>query len=78
MNEDPNAVIALRNAWLGAVNTSAAVRELAPAVAALDETAPLSPPDLDAYHRATLAQSIAVMALRRLIDQVQRRGATGP
>jgi hypothetical protein len=73
MNEDPNPVLALKNAWTAVVDTSAAVHDLGPAVAALDDRAPLTAVDLDAYHRATLAQSIAVMALRGLIEQLQRR-----
>lgn len=73
MNEDPNAVLALKNAWTAVVDASTGVRELAPAVAALNETAPLTAADLDAFHRVTLAQSIAVMALHGLIEQLQRR-----
>lgn len=73
MNEDPNPLLALKNAWTGAVEASEAVRRLAPAVADLGQTTPIKDLDLDGYHRAVLAQSIAVMALRGLIEQLQRK-----
>lgn len=73
MNEDPNALFALKNAWTGAVEASEAVRELGPAVAALDPSTPLAGVDLNGYHRVVLAQSVAVMALRGLIEQLQRK-----
>ena len=44
--------------WTGAVDASEAVRALAPAVARLDEAAPINELDLAEYHRVVLAQSI--------------------
>jgi hypothetical protein len=75
MTETPNALLALKNAWTGALAASDRVRELAPAVQALPETTDLSQVDLETYHNAALAQSIAVMALRGLIEELRRRTA---
>ena len=72
MSEDSNMLMALKNAWAGAIAASDPVRELAPSVAALQEATPVTALDLDAYHRVTLAQANAVMALRGLIEQLQR------
>ena len=76
MSEHPNALLALKNAWNGAVATSERVRELAPAVQALPEGTDVSQIDLETYHNAALAQSNAVMALRGLIEELRRRAAT--
>ena len=73
MNEDLNAVLALKNAWTGAVETSDAVRDLAPSVMGLGDDVTLAGLDLETYHRRALAQSIAVMALRGLIEQLRRK-----
>jgi hypothetical protein len=64
---EQNALLALKNAWNGAVAASDEVRALAPAVAGLSETTPLG--DLD---RLTFAQANAVMALRGLVEQLRR------
>lgn len=76
MSEHPNALLALKNAWNGSVAASERVRELAPAVQALPDGTDVSQIDLEAYHNAALAQSIAVMALRGLIEELRRRAAT--
>lgn len=73
MSDESNALMALKNAWTGAVAASEAVRDLAPSVLGLSDETPLATLDLDAYHRATLAQSIAVMALRGLVEQLQHK-----
>jgi hypothetical protein len=74
---DVNAVMALKNAWNGAVAASARVGELAASVQSLPEDAPVASLDLEAYQRVTLAQANAVMALRGLIEQLQRKTAAG-
>jgi hypothetical protein len=76
MSEDTNALLALKHAWNGAVAASDAVRDLAPAVLALDDATLLQDVDLEAYHRVAMAQSIAVMALRGLVEQLQRKQQT--
>jgi hypothetical protein len=73
MTEHPNALLALKNAWNGAVAASDRVRELAAAVQALPDGADMSTIDLETYHNAALAQSNAVMALRGLIEELRRR-----
>jgi hypothetical protein len=75
MTEHPNALLALKNAWQGVVAASDRVRELAPAVQALPDGADVSQIDLEGFHNAALAQSIAVMALRGLIEELRRRSA---
>lgn len=73
VSEETNALSALKNAWTGAVEASEKVRALAPAVQALDEHTPIDRLDLEDYHRLTVAQATAVMALRGLIEQLRRR-----
>ena len=75
MSDESNALLALKNAWTGAVVASDEVRKLAPVVAGLDESAPLGSVDLDTYHRLALAQSIAAMALRGLVEQLKKKAA---
>lgn len=72
MSEE-NAVLALQNAWNGAVNASAEVEKLAPAVAGLTASTPVDSLDLESYRKATLGQSIAVMALYGVVEELQRK-----
>ena len=73
MSDESNALLALKNAWTGAVAASDQVRDLAPSVAGLADSTPLADLDLETYHRVSLAQSIAALALRGLVEQLQRR-----
>ena len=73
MSDESNALLALKNAWTGTVNASERVRELSPEVQHLAEDMHLKDLDLETYHRVTLAQSNAVMALRGLVEQLQRK-----
>jgi hypothetical protein len=73
MSDDSNALVALKNAWTGAVAASDQVREFAPSVLGLTDASSLADIDLDACHRVTLAQSNAVMALRGLVEQLRRK-----
>jgi len=72
MSEE-NALLALKNAWNGAVEASDQVREMAPSVAGLADGTPLADLDLETYQRVTLAQSNAVMALRGLVEELRRQ-----
>jgi hypothetical protein len=72
MSDESNALLALKNAWSGAVAASDEVRKMAPAVAGLDEATPLAGVDLETYHRVALAQANAVLALRGLVEQLQK------
>jgi len=76
MSEE-NAVLALQNAWNGAVSASAEVEKLAPAVAGLANTTPVDTLDLESYRKVTLAQSIAVMALYGVVEELQRKREAG-
>jgi hypothetical protein len=73
MTEHPNALLALKHAWNGAVAASDRVRELQSAVQAVPDTADVAELDLETFHSAALAQSNAVMALRGLIEELRRR-----
>lgn len=73
MSEDSTTLLALKNAWTGAVAASDHVRDLDSAVQALPKATPLSDLDLEAYHAAALAQSMAVMALRGLLEELRRK-----
>ncbi len=76
MNRDEeNAVLALKNAWAGAVLTTDRLRELAPTLENLPDTATVATLDLETYHRASLAQANAAMALRGLLEALQARAA---
>jgi hypothetical protein len=72
MSDESNALLALKNAWTGAVAASDEVETLAPSVQGLDEATPLASVDLETYHRVALAYSIAAMALRGLVEQLQK------
>lgn len=72
MSDVSNAILALKNAWTGAVAASDAVRALAPTVEAIPADATLEALALADYHRLTLAQANAVQALRGLVEALQR------
>jgi hypothetical protein len=74
---DENAVLALQNAWTGVMAASAEVEKIASAVAALPATTTVDALDLDTYRRVTLAQSIAVVALQGLVEELQRKRESG-
>jgi hypothetical protein len=72
MSNETNALLALKNAWTGAIAASDRLRELAPAVQGLPDDADVKTLDLEPYHNAAAAQSIATFALRGLIEELQR------
>jgi hypothetical protein len=72
MSNETNDLLALKNAWNGAIAASDRLRELAPAVAALPDDADVHALDLETYRNATLAQALAAQALRGLLDEFQR------
>jgi len=73
MSNETNALLALKNAWTGAIEASDRLRELAPGVASLAEDADVKGLDLQAYRDASLAQAVAAQALRGLIEELQRQ-----
>lgn len=72
MSNETNALLALKNAWAGAIAASDRLRELAPSVEALPEDTDVRSLDLETYHNATLAQAIASQALRGLIEEFRK------
>ncbi len=75
MSNETNALLALKNAWTGAIAASERLRELAPAVNELAEDTDVTTLDLEAYRQAALAHALASQALRGLIEQLQRTPA---
>jgi hypothetical protein len=72
LSNETNALLALKNAWSSAIVASDRLRELAPTVAALPETADVASLDLAACHGAALAQVNAAQALRGLLEELRR------
>ena len=67
---DPNAFLALKHAWNGAIAASDRLRALAPAIEQLGDAAP-SAADLETYHAAALAQANAAQALRGVVERLR-------
>ena len=76
VSNETNAMLALKNAWTGAIAASDRLRELGPAVQELPEDADVTQLDLETYRNAALAQAIAAQALRGLIEEFQPKEAT--
>ena len=74
---DGTALLALKNAWNGAVAAADPVRDLSPQVAAIGDSADLTPSDLDTYHQVALAHANAAQALRGLIEELRRKTGAG-
>ena len=75
MSNETNALLALKNAWTGAIAASDRLRELAPAVNELAEDTDVATLDLETYRQAAIAHALASQALRGLIEQLQRTPA---
>jgi len=75
MSNETNALLALKNAWTGAIAASDRLRELAPSVIGLAEDTDVTTLDLEAYRNAAVAHALASQALRGLIEQLQRQPA---
>jgi len=73
MSDETNAVLALKNAWAGAVSASEAVREMNAAVQALPAETTVDKLDLERYHQIVLADANAAQALRGLVEQLRAR-----
>ena len=57
--DSENAVMAFRNAWLGAVTSAGELQKMAPAVEALPADTPVTALDFYGYHRCLLYKSYA-------------------
>jgi hypothetical protein len=73
MSDESNALMALKNAWTGAVSAADVLREMAPSVQAVSDDADLATLDFEAYHRVALAHANAAAALRGVIEQIRRK-----
>ncbi len=69
--DSENAVMAFRNAWLGAVTSAEELEKMAPAVAALPADTPVASLDREGYYRVLAAHANAVMAVRGLLDDLK-------
>lgn len=69
MSNETNALLALKNAWSGAIASADRLRELAPALAALPEETDVRTLDLETYQHASLGNAIAAQALRGLLAE---------
>ena len=76
MGNETNALLALKNAWNGAIAASDRLRELAPTVAALPADADVQTLDLDACHAAALGHANASQALRGLLEELKKLKGT--
>jgi hypothetical protein len=74
--DEANALLALKNAWLGAVTSGTELQQMNGAVQAVADDTPLSGLDLEAYTRVVGAHANAVMALHGLIQELQRKLST--
>jgi hypothetical protein len=72
MSNETNALLALKNAWSGAIAATDRLREIAPSLESLPEETDVATLDLETYHNVTLAQANATMALRGLIEELRR------
>jgi hypothetical protein len=72
MSNETNALLALKNAWTGAIAATDRLRELAPSVEALPEDTDVNTLDLETFRHASLAQALAAQALRGLLEELQR------
>lgn len=73
MSDESNALMALKNAWTGAMATSDELRQLAASVQSVPDDADLSQLDYETYHRVALAHATAAAALRGVIEQIRRK-----
>ena len=69
--DEANAVLALKNAWLGVVTSAQALVNMAPAVEALPQDTSVASLDLETYLRVAAAHALAVTSLRGLIDDLK-------
>ena len=71
--DEANAVLALKNAWTGAIRAADRLKELEPAIVALAPETSVKDLDFETYSRASMAQAVAAMALRGLLEELQAR-----
>jgi hypothetical protein len=79
MTQDRDALLALKNAWTGAIASADRLREVGPAVLDLPPTAALADLDLERCATVALAHANAAQALRGLLEELRRKaGSVSP
>ncbi len=73
--DEANALLALKNAWQGAVASAAELERHLPAVENLAAETGLDALDLDTYYRVSSAHATAVMALHGLVQDLQKKAS---
>jgi hypothetical protein len=68
--DEANALMAFKNAWLGAMTTGEEVAALGPAVANLPDDTAIAALDYDTYYRILGAHANAIMGVRGLLDDL--------
>jgi len=69
--DEENAVLAFKNAWLGAVTTADELSAASPAVQALPDDIPVASLDFEGYQRILAAHANAVLAVRGLLEALK-------
>ncbi len=76
MSHDTDSLVALRNAWNGAIAAADRLRDEGHALLGLPPTAAIQDADLDACARLAEANATAAMALRGLVETLRQRVMT--
>jgi hypothetical protein len=74
--DEANALMAFKNAWLGAITTGEEVVKLGPSVAGLPDDTPIAALEYDTYYRILGAHANALMAVRGLLDDLNPKEET--
>lgn len=73
--DEENAILALKNAWQGAVTAGQELERHLPTVEAVAGDSTLKGLDFDTFYRVASAHATAAMALRGLIEELQKKAA---
>lgn len=72
-SDDPNALLALKNAWNGVIHAAERFKSATDTVGTASETGILSDEDLTRLHTIAMAEANAVMAVRGLLEELRRK-----
>lgn len=73
--DEANAILALKNAWQGAVTSARELEQHLAGVQGLGAEATVKGLDFETYYRVSSAHATAAMALRGLVDELQKKAA---
>ena len=73
MSNETNALLAFKNAWNGAIASADRLREFSAVIQGLPEDTDPATLDFETYQRVSLGHSNAAMALRGLLQELQRQ-----